>query len=133
MTAVEENSASLLIVSEKQINVNSNIPEDKKTAPLDEYHNNSTHKKERQEHLSIGQGTRNILNDIRGLTFLIEDKPEMLSELSKQLSVIREGLYSQLPKEKGVLLQKTSLKQVKRKNVNTKLDSLQLRKRKRKR
>ena len=114
-TTVNENSASIPTGDENEAEFTFDTSEDVKTVPLDTKHNTSSNEKESQEHYSTVQGIRDVLSDIRRLTFLIEDRPEMLAELSKQLSVLREGLHSQLPKEKGILLRPTAFKEFKRK------------------
>ena len=53
---------------------------------------------------STGPKIRDILTDIRRLTFLIEDKPELMNELGEKISPIRELLYSWVPNKKGILL-----------------------------
>ena len=112
-TTVNEHSASIPTGDESEVDLTFDISEDVKTVPIDTNQNTTTDEKESQEHYSTGQGIRDVLSDIRRLTFLIEDRPEMLAELSKQLSVLREGLYSQLPKEKGILLRPTAFKEFK--------------------
>ncbi len=53
-----------------------------------------------------GRKIRDILTDIRRLSFLVETKTEIMQEVYDKLSSLRQDLYSKLPKEKGILLRK---------------------------
>ncbi|XP_065061283.1 uncharacterized protein LOC135688380 [Rhopilema esculentum] len=79
---------------------------------------------------ATGPKIRDTLTDIRRLTFLIENKPELLGKLNEKISEIREMLYSWVPKEKGILLRPSVFQQFEKKQNTIKMKSLSLRKRK---
>ena len=65
---------------------------------------------------STGPKIRDTLTDIRRLTFLIEDNPELMNNLGEKISPIRELLYSWIPNEKGILLRPSMFQQYDKKN-----------------
>eukprot|EP00794_Sanderia_malayensis_P003968 gene3968-4519_t len=78
----------------------------------------------------VGKQVRDYLADIRRMTFLIEDKPDIMKDLSQQLRIIREKLYNCMPREKGMILRSELIDDYQRKQSKICSKTLRLHKRK---
>ena len=77
---------------------------------------------------TTGNKVRQILNNIRGLSYLVENRAEILDDVHANLLKLEQSIYMKIPKEKGLLLRPV-VNNVKKNNVN-KYKDLQTRKRK---
>eukprot|EP00794_Sanderia_malayensis_P004341 gene4341-4918_t len=60
-----------------------------------------------------GKVCRETMNEIRNLTFLIDDQSVVMSECCKELTAIKSKMYSACPEEKGLPLLQAMMKKVK--------------------
>eukprot|EP00794_Sanderia_malayensis_P018369 gene18369-20216_t len=66
---------------------------------------------EAKAHVSCGrrEGSvfREVLDDMRRMSFLLESQPKLLQEMCKNLDKIRKSMYEEAPKEKGIMINST--------------------------
>ena len=78
---------------------------------------------------SIGPFCRELLNDVRNLTFLVEDEAEVLHTVKEKLEEIRAILRGSIKTDENLLLETQQTKNRKRK-INLKPHQLPMRKKK---
>ena len=78
---------------------------------------------------SIGPFCRELLNDVRNLTFLVEDEAEVLHTVKEKLEEIRAILKGSIKTDENLLLETQQTKNRKRK-INLKPHQLPMRKKK---
>ena len=80
---------------------------------------------------SDGHACREMLDEIRRMTFLLEDKPDIIQNLRHNLDRLSAGLNNSVPRENGIPLRKEEVKVVKiSKNNDFRFMTLPQRKRK---
>ena len=59
-------------------------------------------KKKSKRKRDFGESCRSILNEIRSLTFLLEDNEDLMSETYQSLKPLKDRMEKNLPEEKGL-------------------------------